>query len=333
MATSEPRISLCIPAWRGQTLARFLESLRKQSHPLDYELRVRDDCSPHGVHAAFDDHHNGESNWHYQRNPKNLGGYHNIRACTQGALGRYVFIISDDDELRPDAFATLNQLTAACDASGAQAALVCDRLNRKYGVASVLPNRFAWLRDVSINVPAFISRVVWRRTFWESYRYDDYPHEMSLPQLDCFVDACLAGPIVAGCRDIVEVGQADNTDVPSYWFYARHAPVDCYEYPTLYHKVLNRGRPDSRTRFWIYARRLSLLRQTYKKILFMRYNEQFYHPSVERFRYYHRDTIYRVFFLPVVWLLLRTPVGNSLAQRRYGEREKLPARPVGVQGY
>jgi hypothetical protein len=244
-----------------------------------------------------------------------------------------VLIVSDDDRLRPDAFAVLDRLTALADRCGAQAALVCDRLNRCYGAAAVLPNSFAWLRDVSVNVPAFISRVVWRRAFWEAYPYHAYPPEMSLPQLDCFLDACLAGPVVAGGTDVVEVGITDDTDQPGYWFYTRHAPVDCYEYPALYRKVLRRGRPDLRTRFWVHARRLALLRQTYRKVLFMRYNEAFYHPSVARFRRYHGGTVYGLAFLPLVWLLLRTPQGAALARRRAGGPAKLPARPADAIGY
>jgi GT2 family glycosyltransferase len=327
------RLSLCVPAWRGATLGRFLDSMRAQTHALDYELRVRDDASPHGVGEAFRAHHKGEPHWHYDRNPTNLGGYDNIRACAAGATGQYVLIVSDDDELTPDAFATLDAVVTLADRCGARAALVCDRLNPKYGTAAVLPNSFAWLRDVSINVPAFVSRVVWRREFWESYPYSAYPPEMSLPQLDCFIDACLAGPIVAGCRDVVRIGTADNTDQPGYWFYTRHAPVDCYEYPALYRKVLTRGRPDLRTRFWVYARRWVLLREVYKKVLFMRQNREFYHPTLAGFRRYHGGTVYGLIFLPVVGLLLHTPLGAALARRRYGGRTKLPARPADARGY
>ena len=331
--TGGPRLSLCIPAWRGATLGRLLGSLRAQPHPLDYELRVRDDASPHGVGEAFHAHHKGEPHWHYHRNAKNLGGYDNIRVCTEAAAGQYVLIVSDDDQLTPDAFTALDSVMTLADGCGAQAVLLCDRLNPKYGRGSVPANSFAWLRDVSVNVPAFISRVIWRREFWEAYRYHDYPPEMSLPQLDCFLDACLAGPVVVACHDVVRIGAADNTDQAGYWFYTRHAPVDCYEYPALYRKVLSRGRPDPRTRFWIYARRIALLREVYKKVLFMRQNEEFYHPTVAGFRHYHGGTVYGLFFLPLVWMLLRTPLGAVLARRRYGDRPKLPARPAEARGY
>jgi glycosyltransferase involved in cell wall biosynthesis len=324
---------LCIPAWRGTTLGRLLDSIREQTHPLEYELRVCDDASPHGVGEAFRAHHEGEPHWHYHRNDKNLGGYDNIRACTEEASGQYVLIISDDDQLTPDAFLTLDTLMSLADQSGAMAAFLCDRLNAKYGRGAVLPNSFVWLRDVSVNVPAFISRVVWRREFWEAYPYHSYPPEMSLPQLDCFLDACLAGPIVVSSRDVVQIGTADNIDQPGYWFYTRHAPVDCYEYPALYRKVLFRGRTDPCTRFWIYARRIALLREVYKKILFMRQNKEYYHPTVAGFRRYHGGTVYGLFFLPLVWMLLRTPVGAALARRRYGDRPKLPARPADARGY
>jgi glycosyltransferase involved in cell wall biosynthesis len=333
MTPPGPRVSLCVPAWRGQTIGRFLDSVRAQTHPLDYELRIRDDCSPHGVGEAFRACHKGEPHWHYHRNPHNLGGYDNIRACTEGALGRYVYIVSDDDTLTPDAFLWLDRLTGLADKAEAAAVLLGDRLDRRYAQGAVLRDNFAWLRDVSINVPAFISRVVWRRDFWEAYPYDAYPHELSLPQLDCFLDACLAGPVVACSRDVVRIGRADETDVPSYWFYTRHAPVDCYEYPALYKKVLTQGRPSLGTRLWIYARQIALLPETYKKVLFMRYNETFYHPTVARFRHYHGRTVYGLFFLPLVWLLLRTPLGAALARRRYGDRQKLPARPVDARGY
>jgi glycosyltransferase involved in cell wall biosynthesis len=333
VTADQPRLSICIPAWRGATLGPLLDSLRSQTHALDYELRVRDDSSPHGVDEAFHAGHRREPNWHYQRNPTNLGGYENIRACTEGATGQYVFIVSDDDHLTADAFAVLDAVTSLADRCGAQAILLCDRLHSSHGTAAVLPNSFDWLRDVSVNVPAFISRVVWRREFWESYPYAAYPPEMSLPQLDAFIDACLAGPIVAASRDVVRIGTADDTDQPGYWFYTRHAPVDCFEYPALYRKILSRGRIDLRTRFWIYARRLSLMREVYKKVLFMRQNEDFYHPTLPDFRRYQGATIFGLFFLPLVWVLLRTPLGAVLARRRYGDRARLPARPAGTRGY
>jgi hypothetical protein len=329
----QPRLSICVPAWRGATLGPLLDSLRSQRHPLDYELRVRDDSSPHGVDAAFRTAHRGEPNWHYQRNPTNIGGYDNVRACTEGATGQYVFIVGDDDHLTADAFAALDAVISMADSCGAHAILFCDRLNSSYGNAAVLPNSFDWLRDASVNVPAFISRVVWRREFWESYPYAAYPPEMSLPQLDAFIDACLAGPIVAASRDVVRIGAVDDTDQPGYWFYTRHAPVDCFEYPALYRKILSRGRPGLRTRLWIYARRLSLMRWVYKKVLFMRWNESYYRPRVSDFRRYHGATIYALVFLPLVWVLLRTPLGAMLARRRYGDRERLPARPADVRGY
>ena len=101
----------------------------------------------------------------------------------------------------------------------------------------------------------------------------------------------------------------------------------------MYRKVLTRGRPDPRTRCWIYARRIALLREVYKKVLFMRQNEEFYHPSVAAFRRYHGGTVYGLFFLPFVGLLLHTPLGAALARRRYGGRAKLPARPADARGY
>ena len=78
---------------------------------------------------------------------------------------------------------------------------------------------------------------------------------------------------------------------------------------------------------------IALLREVYKKTLFLRQNQEFYHPTVAGFRRYHCGTIYGLFFLPLVWMLLRTPLGAALARRRYGGRPKLPARPADARGY
>lgn len=328
-----PRVSLCVPAWRGETVRRLLASVRDQTHPLSYELIVQDDASPHGVDAAFREMHRGEPHWAYRRNSGNLGGYDNIRACTEGARGQFVLMISDDDQLLPDAFATLDKVTELAERCGANAMLLYHRLDPKYGDGTILSDSLAWLRDVSVNVPAFISCVVWRRGFWESYPYHEYPVDLCLPQLDCFLDACMRGPIVASNRPLVDIGHAEDTNRPTFWFYTRHAPVDCYEYPALYRKVLGGDRLDPRTRLWVYARQLGQLRETYRKTLFMRHNEQFYHPSFGHFRQYHNRTIYAPFLLPLLWVLLETPIGAVLARRRFGNAERLPPRPAGTRGY
>lgn len=327
------KISLCIPAWRGAALSRLLDSVGTQRHPLEYELLVRDDCSPHGVQEAFNRARRAEDPWRYFRNEDNLGGYSNIRMCTREAVGRYVLIISDDDQLKPDAFEMLDRLIELADQSEARVIYACDRLNDRFlgGLCEI--QSFRWLRDVSINAPAFISAVAWRREYWDSYQYDSYPPSLSLPQLDAFVEACGAGPIVLIAKNLVLVGREDDTDSPDYWFYRRHAPVDCYEYPLLYRKVLRSEQLDLVTRVCVYARRLSLLRQIYKKVLFMRWNESYYHPSVLHMMRFHGFTIYGVLFWPIVAVLLKTSLGLWLAKRRYGEREKLPARTRETDAY
>lgn len=313
-------LSICIPTHnRANYLDELLKSIIQQTQAFNYEVRVRDNASTDDTYEVFNKYAKGENNWHYHRNLKNIGGRANIRSCTEGAQGTWVFIIGDDDKLVSNAFVILSELLKVDKVA---AILANQSFDRHLGHFKKLGNGFEWLRYASINVPAFISNVVWRRSFWEEYPYFDYPAEMSLPQLDCFIDACIAEDVVVCGRSLVEVGHAENAANIGYWFFKRHALVDCYEYPKLYDKVIRSKKINLTTYLMIKLRKIMLLRHIFKKMLFMRYNEIYYRPSVDKFRQYHGCEIYWPFMFLCYLFIFNTYLGKLMSHSFYSQYEK-----------
>jgi glycosyltransferase involved in cell wall biosynthesis len=324
-----PTLSLCIPTFnRAAVLDNLLASVASQTFPLSYELRVQDNASADDTARVFERHAAGRGNWFYERNERNFGGRVNIGICARSARGRYVQIVGDDDHFADDGFENLDRLIRVADATDAAAIFGCHRLGPDLdGVP--LEGGFEWLRWVSINVPAFISAVVWRRSVWESYPYFDYPKEMSLPQLDCFVETCLRRTVVVTNRDLVVRGDCEPTDRATFWFYARNPLLDAFEYPVLYRKVLRDGRMDPVTRFWIEARRLRMVQLGLRATLFIAHNRDYYHPTVDAYRRAHGGTYYWPFLWLAVGTILHTAPGRWLSAlycERIKRLDKLPPK-------
>jgi len=320
-----PLVSICIPTHnRAGFLSRLLQSVECQKDSLPYELRVQDNASVDDTAAVFARMACSDPRWFYERNERDLGGRANIRLCTTQARGRYVWIVGDDDHLLNNALGKLAGVLLAADRDGASAILCSTKLGSKYKEGALFPSGLEWLRRLSVNVPAFISGTIWERDFWNGYPYGQYPAEMSLPQLDCFIEACLSRKVLGYSGQLVAAGQAERTDEPSFWFYAQHARVDCFEYPALYAKILKRGRTDLLTNIVIRLRRVALLREIWKKALFIRYNEAHYRVSRESFRPYHGGTCYWPFMRALLWLVLDSRIGQIVAARTYKGVDRLP---------
>ena len=100
MYDSTPRISVCIPTYRGAAhLAATMESVLAQTVD-DFELIVVDDNSPDETGAIVARY--GDSRIRYLRNPTNLGPEGNWNRCLEEARGRYFKLLPQDDLLAPD---------------------------------------------------------------------------------------------------------------------------------------------------------------------------------------------------------------------------------------
>jgi len=97
---SAPRVSICIPTYKGeQTLGAAIESVLAQTLT-DFELVVIDDQSPDGTRelvAGFAD-----VRIRYLRNETNLGPEGNWNRCLVEAKGKYFKLLPHDDVLRKD---------------------------------------------------------------------------------------------------------------------------------------------------------------------------------------------------------------------------------------
>jgi glycosyltransferase involved in cell wall biosynthesis len=324
-------LSICVATYnRAPTLRRCLAALRAVPWPFPHEVRVCDNASTDDTPAVFRTSAAGDPAWHYVRNERNIGARDNVRRSTEGAAGEFLLVVGDDDYFRPTAGEPLARILDTARRSGCLAALVTPALGPAYAAPGgrVFDPPFAWLRHVGINVPAFVTAVIWRADAWRSLPFEDLPREtVSLPQLPCFIEACLRGPVLGSSADLVEVTHYQRTDTAAYHFYPRHAPVDCFEYPALYRRVLASGKTDWWTRLLIRARRLALLRHVARKMLFMRYNEAYYRPTLAQFRAHHGGTLYWPVLLAYAAVVFKTPVGGLLARRLYRGHPPLTGDP------
>lgn len=98
--TSGPLVSVCIPAYRGEShIAETIRSVLAQTCS-DFELVVVDDNSPDGtawVVECFAD-----PRIRFLRNPAKLGPEGNWNRCLAEARGKYFKLLPHDDLLHPD---------------------------------------------------------------------------------------------------------------------------------------------------------------------------------------------------------------------------------------
>jgi glycosyltransferase involved in cell wall biosynthesis len=325
---TEPLLSICIPTYnRAKYLAVLLESIDLQGVPDHlYEVHVRDNASTDDSAAVFRKVARDRPNWHWQANQENRGGLINIRLCTENATGRFVWIVGSDDRLKPDALAPLLEVLQRCADANAAALFQWRFLGKDFAKARPFEPPFCWLRYVSVNVPAFITSVVWDREFWRNFPYEKYPANLSLPQLDAFVSACMTSTVFGCSREPFIIDWAEHPAKASYWYYRRFPIDNVFEYPLLYRKILKSSRLDFHTRIYVWLRRTANIRLMYPKLLFLRYNEQYYHARARDLREAHGSTL----AWPLIYLLARfileTRAGGRLAERRWKESPKLPAQ-------
>jgi len=94
-----PRVSVCIPTYRGgKTLGAAIESVLAQTHT-DFELIVVDDDSPDDTRAVVEGF--SDRRIVYLRNERNLGPQGNWNRCLEVASGDYFKLLPHDDLLHP----------------------------------------------------------------------------------------------------------------------------------------------------------------------------------------------------------------------------------------
>lgn len=98
-AEAPPRVSVCIPTYRGAaTLGAAIESVLAQTLA-DFDLVVVDDGSPDNTAAVVARY--SDRRLRYLRNPVNLGPEGNWNRCLTEARGVYFKLLPHDDLLHP----------------------------------------------------------------------------------------------------------------------------------------------------------------------------------------------------------------------------------------
>ena len=103
MPGATPRISVCIPTYRGAaTIGAAIDSVLAQTHQ-DFELLVIDDGSPDGTVDVVESRR--DPRIRLLRNAVNLGPQGNWNRCLDEARGAFIKILPHDDLLYPECLA------------------------------------------------------------------------------------------------------------------------------------------------------------------------------------------------------------------------------------
>jgi len=123
-APPAPRVSVCIPTYRGAaTLGPAIESVLAQRFG-DFELVIVDDQSPDDTAAVVARY--ADPRIRYHRNERNLGPQGNWNRCLALARGTYFKLLPHDDLLHPDCL--LKQVAVLdADADARLALVFCAR--------------------------------------------------------------------------------------------------------------------------------------------------------------------------------------------------------------
>ena len=103
MENKKPTLSICIPTYnRAEKLKKSLGIICNQLNEIesnDVELFVSDNCSQDKTHEVVVSFINEGHPIIYSRNESNIGPDRNFLKCINGASGRYIWLIGDDDYL------------------------------------------------------------------------------------------------------------------------------------------------------------------------------------------------------------------------------------------
>ena len=106
-----PKISILIPAYKGEHIQEVIASILNQSFT-DYELIIVNDCSPDdidGIVNKFNDRR-----IRYYKNEKNIGKKNLVsqwNQCLSYAKGKWTVMASDDDVYHPEYLSEMVRLT------------------------------------------------------------------------------------------------------------------------------------------------------------------------------------------------------------------------------
>jgi glycosyltransferase involved in cell wall biosynthesis len=102
-------ISIVVPTYnRSKYLQRCLDSILSQDGKY-YEVIVSDNASPDNTQELMENYLN-DSRIHYYRNTTNLGVRENVYKATGYAQGQYIFWLTDDDYLLPNALSKVVEI-------------------------------------------------------------------------------------------------------------------------------------------------------------------------------------------------------------------------------
>jgi glycosyltransferase involved in cell wall biosynthesis len=165
--TTGPAVSICIPAFgRPESLRTAIQSVLAQSFD-DFEVLVGDDSGD--LESALV----GDPRVRYFRNPTRVGMARNWNALLDRTRGRFVGLLMDDDELRPD---FLRTVVSCFDEDSTLGVVFTNHYFRADGAlrerdCELPEGRYEkFLLDLLRYRPVAVSASLMRREVWEQVR-------------------------------------------------------------------------------------------------------------------------------------------------------------------
>ncbi len=209
-------LSFTIPVYNGaQTILETLESVQSECDS-NCEIVVLDNCSTDATAQIVEDFQSKYTHVRYFRNSENLGYDRNFNRCFEEAVGDYVWIVGDDDLIRPGAVEKVREVLAEHDDLGF--------IYVNYAIVNRATNKISKERDYTVyedrlfspgseaalllqEYPNFISSLVFDRAAWLRANAEQY-FDTLYSQYGVFLDVttqqksyCVAEPYVENkCR-------------------------------------------------------------------------------------------------------------------------------------
>ncbi|MGI4787755.1 MAG: glycosyltransferase family 2 protein [Janthinobacterium lividum] len=181
-------LTVCVPTYnRASELIQCLQSIDEALACLRPEDRsqvtviVSDNASPDNTQSQVEAHQESFPWLQYHRNPQNVGGERNFYGLIQRSVSEYVWVLGDDDRMKPNALrVALDRLARGFDL------LICNCSSYMHGFTVQRKlHHFPLMSDREFDDPeevmkafgielGYISIQIFRRTRFLAVSYDEY---------------------------------------------------------------------------------------------------------------------------------------------------------------
>lgn len=284
----QPILSICIPTYnRSKYLEKSLSSISQQMNDeiaSDVEILVSDNCSVDDTQDLVNGYISKGLRLQYIRNHENIGADKNFYQCMKMANGKYVFLLGDDDILKPNAISMLVKTLKLKD----WGCLHISASQSLYEIDSYNDNE-SFLKRVSYMI-TFMSSMIFRKDSVILVRnHEDY-YGSCLLQVPFYIEsALLTKDNVVICGQLLDYGLAANTNGGYNVF-----KVFIVNYLKIWDRFLNKGMINAST--YNYLKKHIYVSYIKHYVLWLLFNREMIKKADKESSGYYIDEAWRILF-------------------------------------